>query len=227
MSHNLKINDIPKNERPREKLLTYGSQSLSNAELLAIVLRTGNKNTNALELSNKIIVRVGGIDGLFKSSARELMKIEGVKEAKATQILAVCELYRRFKNSKIYQSKISRPLDVFELVNDRLTLNTQEVLLVITLDTKNKVLSQKEVFRGSLNSSLIHPREIFREAIKESAASIIICHNHPSGDITPSKEDIDITLRIKECGKLMGIELLDHIIIGKNKFISLKEKQIL
>lgn len=227
MSNNLKISDIPLHERPRERLLTYGANSLSNEELLAIVLRTGNKNENALGLSYKILNSVGGLQGLFKSSPRELMKIHGVKEAKATQIVAVCELYKRFKISNIYQRKISKPSDIADLVMDELNTLTQEVVLLITLDTKNKVISKREVFKGSLNSSLIHPREIFREALKDSAASIIICHNHPSGDTTPSKEDINVTLRIKECGKLMGIELLDHIIIGRNKFISLKEKSIL
>lgn len=223
----MKINDIPKDERPREKLLVYGAQRLSNEELLAIILRTGSKTENVLELSYRILHNVGGLQGLFRSSPSELMKIRGIKEAKATQLLAICELYRRFKNSKINQYKILKPEDIAELVMDELMVLTQEVLLVITLDTKNKVLTKKEVFKGSLNSSLVHPREVFKEALMNSAASVVICHNHPSGDPTPSKEDVNITLRLKECGILMGIELLDHIIIGNNKFVSLKEKSIL
>ncbi|EGT3616711.1 JAB domain-containing protein [Clostridium perfringens] len=227
MSKNLKISEIPSCERPREKLLFYGAQFLSNEELLAIILRTGNKDSNVVELSYRIIHSVGGLKGLFKASAKELMEVKGVKEAKATQILAMCELYRRFKASEFTQVKISKPSDVAELVLDELRMLQQEVLMLLTLDTKNKVISKKEIFRGGLNSSLVHPREIFREAVKDSAASIIICHNHPSGDPAPSKDDINITTRLKECGKMMGIELLDHLIIGDNRFISLKEKDIL
>lgn len=227
MSKNLKISEIPSCERPREKLLFYGAQFLSNEELLAIILRTGNKDSNVVELSYRIIHSVGGLKGLFKASAKELMEVKGVKEAKATQILAMCELYRRFKSSEFTQIKISKPSDIAELVLDELRMLQQEVLMLITLDTKNKVISKKEIFRGGLNSSLVHPREIFKEAVKDSAASIIICHNHPSGDPTPSKDDINITTRLKECGKMMGIELLDHLIIGDNRFISLKEKDIL
>ncbi len=155
------------------------------------------------------------------------MEVKGVKEAKATQILAMCELYKRFKVSELAQVKISKPSDVAKLVLDELRMLRQEVLILINLDTKNKVISKKEIFKGGLNSSLVHPREIFREAVKDSAASIIICHNHPSGDPTPSRDDINITTRLKECGKMMGIELLDHLIIGDNRFISLKEKDIL
>lgn len=227
MSNNLKINEIPSSERLREKLLCYGGNYLSNEELLAIILRTGNKDSNVVELSYRIIHSVGGLRGLFKASAKELMEVKGVKEAKATQILAMCELYRRFKASEISQVKITKPSDVADLVLDELRMLQQEVLIVVTLDTKNKVISKKEVFKGGLNSSLIHPREIFKEAVKESAASIIICHNHPSGDPTPSNDDINITIRLKECGKMMGIELLDHLIIGDNRFISLKEKDVL
>lgn len=227
MSENIKINEIPSGERPREKLLFYGAHCLSNEELLAIILRTGNKDSNVVELSYRIIHSVGGLNGLFKASAKELMELKGVKEAKATQILAMCELYKRFKVSELTQIKISKPSDVAKLVLDELRMLRQEVLILINLDTKNKVISKKEIFKGGLNSSLVHPREIFREAVKDSAASIIICHNHPSGDPTPSRDDINITTRLKECGKMMGIELLDHLIIGDNRFISLKEKDIL
>ncbi|HBI6980039.1 TPA: DNA repair protein RadC [Clostridium perfringens] len=227
MSENIKINEIPSGERPREKLLFYGAHCLSNEELLAIILRTGNKDSNVVELSYRIIHSVGGLNGLFKASAKELMELKGVKEAKATQILAMCELYKRFKVSELTQIKISKPSDVAKLVLDELRMLRQEVLILINLDTKNKVISKKEIFKGGLNSSLVHPREIFKEAVKDSAASIIICHNHPSGDPTPSRDDINITTRLKECGKMMGIEILDHLIIGDNRFISLKEKDIL
>lgn len=147
MSKNLKINEIPSCERPREKLLFYGAQFLSNEELLAIILRTGNKDSNVVELSYRIIHSVGGLKGLFKASAKELMKVKGVKEAKATQILAMCELYRRFKASEFIQVKISKPSDVAELVLDELRMLQQEVLILLTLDTKNKVISKRDIQR--------------------------------------------------------------------------------
>lgn len=227
MSQNFKITDIPTNERPREKMFAYGPEMLTNEELLAVILRTGTKNENALMLSYRVLESVDGLEGLFNSSFSELMKINGVKKAKASQILAVCELYKRFKTTNIKRKRISNPKDVADVIMDELMFLKQEVLEVIMLDTKNMIISKKQVFKGGLNSSLVHPREIFKEALKVSAASIIICHNHPSGDITPSKEDVNITLRIKECGKIIGIELLDHIIIGSNKFISLKEQSII
>ena len=148
MSENIKINEIPSGERPREKLLFYGAQCLSNEELLAIILRTGNKDSNVVELSYRIIHSVGGLNGLFKASAKELMELKGVKEAKATQILAMCELYKRFKVSELTQIKISKPSDVAKLVLDELRMLRQEVLILINLDTKNKVISKKEIFKG-------------------------------------------------------------------------------
>lgn len=228
MSDNLKVMDIPKNERPREKLFKYGAEALSNQELLALVLRTGTSTENVLELSNRILKNVEGLSGLFNSSAEELMQIKGVKEAKATQIIAICELYRRFKSFQKEEYKITKPKDAADLVMDEISMLNQEVLVLLMLNTKNIVIGKKQIFKGTLNSSLVHPREVFREALKKSANSIIISHNHPSGDPTPSQEDVNITQRIKECGNLIGIDLLDHIIIGHhNNFISFKEKGIL
>lgn len=226
MKNNLKIKDIPKNERPKEKLLLYGADTLNNSELLAIIIKTGTKGENVLQLSNRLLSEFQGLDGILEANLDDIISIKGIKEGKASQILALAELFKRFMTFKSSDKdiKIMSPNDLVKLINREMGLLKQEILKVIFLNTKNIVIGSKDVFKGSLNSSIVHPREIFKEAINKSSDKIIISHNHPSGDPTPSKEDINITLRIKECGKLIGIELLDHIIIGKNNFISLKEK---
>lgn len=223
MKESIKLLDTPKDERPREKLLKYGSNFLTDKELLAIILGTGNKDENVLELSKRILNDIGGIHGLLTCSVEDLMGIKGIKTAKAIQILSVCEIYKRLSKPR-KRITIKKPSDIVSLIMTDIFFMQQEVFMVITLNGKNNILSKKEIFKGSLNSSLVHPREVFKEALKNSAASIIVCHNHPSGDPTPSKEDINVTKRIKECGNIMGIELLDHIIIGDNKYISLKER---
>ena len=229
MQNNIKINDIPKNERPMEKLLMYGAEDLSNAELLAVLLRSGTRGENIVSLSTRLLYDVGGLDGLLYINIEEIKKLKGIKDVKACQIIAMVELFKRFRTLKSQKDnfKVSSPKDIsMLLVNEMNNLN-QEVLKVILLNTKNIVIGVKDVFKGSLNSSIVHPREIFKEAVQRGSANIIICHNHPSGDPTPSKEDIDVTLRIKQCGDLMGIKLLDHIIIGNSSYISLKEKGII
>ena len=229
MDNYLRMLDIPENERPKEKLLRYGAESLSNPELLAIVLRTGTKGENVLNLSQKIIAELNGLNGILNASVKEMTKIKGVKEAKASQILAIAELFRRFNTYKSFNEfkRITSPREVANMLYGEMGASNQEVLKLIILNTKNEVIKIKDVFKGSLNSSLVHPREIFNEAIRSSAASIIICHNHPSGDPTPSSEDIKVTTRINESGEIIGIKLIDHIIIGRNNYVSLKEKGIL
>ena len=212
MDNNLKILDLPLSERPLEKLLSLGAESLNNSELLAIILRCGVKGENVLSLSQRILCELQGLDGIMNASYDEITSITGIKKVKASQILAVAELFKRFNTLKSNRIEIG--------IN-------QEVLKLVVLNTKNKIIRVKDVFKGSLNTSIVHPREIYSEAIRCGGASIIICHNHPSGDATPSKEDINITARIKECGKIIGIELLDHIIIGNNEYTSLKEKGII
>lgn len=229
MDNYLRMLDIPENERPKEKLLRYGAESLSNPELLAIVLRTGTKGENVLNLSQKIIAELNGLNGILNASVKEMTKIKGVKEAKASQILAIAELFRRFNTYKSFNEfkRITSPREVANMFYGEMGASNQEVLKLIILNTKNEVIKIKDVFKGSLNSSLVHPREIFNEAIRSSAASIIICHNHPSGDPTPSSEDIKVTTRINQSGEIIGIKLIDHIIIGRNNYVSLKEKGIL
>lgn len=229
MNNSIKINDIPKNERPMERILKYGAEDLSNAELLAVLLRSGTKGENIISLSSRLLYEVGGLDGLLHINLEEIKKLKGIKDVKGCQIIAMMELFKRFRTLKSQKNdfKISCPADISTLLINEMSNLHQEVLKLILLNTKNIVIGVKDVFKGSLNTSIVHPREIFREAVQRGSANIIICHNHPSGDPTPSREDINITLRIKECGDLMGIKLLDHIIIGNNTYISLKEKGII
>lgn len=227
MKQNLKICDIPKDERPREKLINNGVGALTDAELLALLLRTGSREESALDLSKKLLSSVNGLEGIFNASMISLMNVKGIKEAKASQIIAACELYSRVRKAILKDFKIKSARDVAKLFEDSFFRDSQECVRLISLNTKNSVISTKEIFKGGLNSSIVHPREIFKEAISLSAASIILCHNHPSGDPTPSIEDINITRRIKSCGDILGIELLDHVILGRNNFISLKEKGII
>jgi DNA repair protein RadC len=227
-SRSLTIKDIPIEDRPRERLLKYGPEVLSNGELLAIILRTGAKSESAINVANRLINSSQGLRFLVESSVQELSKTKGIGNAKAAQIKAAVELGKRLKGYRSgEEKKINRPEDVVELVMEDMRYLNKEYLRVIFLNTKNIIIESKDISIGSLNASIVHPREVYSEAIKRSSSSIVICHNHPSGDPTPSQEDINITKRLAEVGKLVGIELLDHIIIGDGSYISLKEKGIL
>jgi DNA repair protein RadC len=211
----IKIKDLPQNERPTERLLRYGAENLSNSELLAVILRTGTAKENVLNLCSKILSEKGSLNALLNSGLNEFVSINGIGKVKASQLLALAEISKRFKGYRDGEDfKITRPKDGADCVMESMRHLKQEILKVIMLNTKNVVIHIMDVSKGSLNSSIVHPREVFSGAVKYSSASIILCHNHPSGDPTPSSEDISITHRIKECGKIMGIELLDHIIIG-------------
>lgn len=224
----LKLMDLPENERPQERLLRYGADSLSNSELLAVILRTGTREQNILNLCSSLLKEAGGLDGLVNLTPTDLKKIHGIGEAKTAQLIAISELSKRFRSYKSgVEVKIAKPGDAANFVMEEMRVLSQEHLRVIMLNTKNGVVFVKDVSIGSLNSSIVHPREVFCEAIKRNSASIIICHNHPSGDPAPSREDISVTQRLKECGRMIGIELLDHIIIGNGVYVSLKEKGLL
>jgi DNA repair protein RadC len=228
MDDMLKIMDLPENERPRERLFRYGTEALSNAELLAIILGTGNKKENIISLSTRIIKHSGGLNGILNSTLEDFMGICGIGKAKAARVMAAVELSKRFKSYKDGGScKICGPEDAAMLVMEEMKGLKQEYLKVMMLNTKNVVMGIKNVFIGGLNSSMVHPREVFSYAIKKNSASIIVCHNHPSGDPSPSSEDIDVTCRLKKCGDLLGIQLVDHLIIGNGTYVSLKEKGIL
>jgi len=193
--------------------------------LIAILLRTGTKDESVLQLSNRLLTHFEGLRLLKAATLEEMTEIKGIGAAKAIQILAAVEIGRRISNLNYTDRYVIRsPEDGAKYVMNDMRFLTQEHFVCLFLNTKNQVIHKQTVFIGSLNASIVHPREVFREALKRSAASIIALHNHPSGDPTPSREDIEVTKRLVECGKIIGIDLLDHLIIGENKFVSLKEK---
>ncbi|RDY66064.1 DNA repair protein RadC [Halobacillus litoralis] len=219
------IKDVPRQDRPRERLIELGASHLSNQELFAILLGSGTKRESVMELSNRLLVHFEGIMLLKDATIEELTAIRGIGSAKAVLLLAAIELGKRMQKMKpVERYMIRSPEDGADFIMEEMRDLKQEHFICLFLNTKNQVLHRQTIFIGSLNASIVHPREVFKEAVKRSAASIICAHNHPSGDPTPSQEDIQVTRRLKECGKMIGIELLDHLVIGDRKFISLKEK---
>jgi DNA repair protein RadC len=224
-SSSLMIRDFPQDERPRERLVQDGPASLSNHELLAILLRTGSKEESVLQLANRLLTQFEGLRMLNDATIEELTSMKGIGQTKAIQIMAALELGRRMGRLQYDDRYVIRsPEDGAKYVMEDMRFLSQEHFVCLYLNTKNQVLHRQTIFIGSLNASIVHPREVYKEAFRRSAASIICIHNHPSGDPSPSKEDIDVTKRLSECGKIIGIELLDHLIIGDQKYVSLKEK---
>jgi len=224
-SNSLKMKDVPKEERPRERLLRYGESHLSNQEILAILLGSGTKEESVMDLANRLLMHFEGLKLLSEATIEELTSIKGIGNAKGIVILAALELGKRIQQYKPEDKYIIRsPEDGADFVMEEMRNLNQEHLVVLFLNTKNQIIHRQTIFIGSLNASIVHPREIYREALKRSAASIICAHNHPSGDPSPSQEDIHVTRRLVEAGKIMGIELLDHLVIGNHSFTSLKEK---
>lgn len=222
------LKDIPEHERPRERMLRYGVGALSHSELLAILLRTGSKQESVIQLAQRILSQTDGIRGLMDLSLDELVSIKGIGPAKAVQIKAGIELGHRISNSKLPDPVIiRRPEDAAYHVMEQLRYLQKEHFICLFLNIKNHIIAQETLSIGSLNASIVHPREVFRAAIKCSSASIVCVHNHPSGDPTPSSEDIAITERLCEAGQLIGIDVLDHIIIGDGTFLSLKEQGLM
>jgi len=221
------IKEIPNEERPRERLIKYGLDSLSNEELLSIILSTGYKNRSCKELSIDIINYFENINNLRNANINNLSKIKGVGVSKASNILASIELGRRVFINNDNNIKITSSKDIFNLIKSDVENNKQEYFYALYLDNKNKLIEKRLLFIGTINQSLVHPREVFKYAYINSASSIVIVHNHPSGDITPSKEDINITSVLKELGSINKIPILDHIIIGHNKYYSFNEELML
>lgn len=219
-----RIKELPSCERPRERLRESGPASLSNSELLAIILRTGTTSENVLSLAGRVLVRFGGLAGLTRASFGELCAERGVGQAKAAQLKAALELGRRLVSAQPEERAVVRsPHDVANLLMAEMGLLEQEQLRVVLLNAKNQVISIAEVYKGSVNTSLIRTSEVFREAVRENCPAIIVVHNHPSGDPTPSSEDIQVTEQLVEAGRALDIEVLDHLIIGEQRFVSLKE----
>ncbi|WP_163537948.1 DNA repair protein RadC [Gracilibacillus sp. YIM 98692] len=219
------MKEVPKQDRPRERLLEFGPNHLSNQELLAILLGTGTREENVHQLAERVLRHFEGLYSLKEVTIEELMTLKGIGQAKGVNILATVELGKRIHQFKEKEKYVIRsPEDGANFVMEEMYALKQEHFVTMFLNTKNQVVHRQTIFIGSLNASIVHPREVFREAVKRSAASIICAHNHPSGDPSPSQEDIHVTKRLTECGKLIGIELLDHLIIGDHRFVSLKEK---
>jgi DNA repair protein RadC len=220
-----RITDLHEADRPRERLAALGPQSLTNAELIAILLRVGVPGENAVEVSQRLLKKFGGISGLHRASIKVLMEQHGVAEAKAAQIKAAIELGRRLTlESPEERSSINSPADAAVLVQYEMSALEQEHLHVILLDRRNHVLEIVEVYKGSVNSSQIRVGELFKDAIRTNASAIIVVHNHPSGDPTPSPDDVAVTRAIVQAGKLLDIDVLDHMVIGQGKWVSLKER---
>jgi DNA repair protein RadC len=224
------IKDWPAADRPREKLLDKGAHALSETELLAIVLRNGNASTGetAIDHARVLLSRFGGLKGIDEASISELGQLKGIGPAKVAQIKASLEIARRVGNHKW---EVGQPLrsseDVFRHFSDSLGNEKRELFYVVLLNNKNRKIREVKISEGSLTASLVHPREVYNPVIRESAAAVIFVHNHPSGDPAPSQEDIEITRRLKEVGDLMGVRVLDHVVIGLERYYSFSDKGLL
>lgn len=225
---NYMLRDIPNEDRPRERMMKFGASALSQAELLAILLRTGTRQESAIHMAQRILSDIGGIRGIVDLSLDEMMRMKGIGPAKAVQIKAGVELGQRLAITRMPEAQIIRsPKDAANLLMEQLRYLQKEHFVCLFLNTKNHIIAQETLSIGSLNASIVHPREVFRAAIKCSSASVICAHNHPSGDPTPSPEDIRMTERLCHAGEIVGIDVLDHIVIGDGEFVSLKEQGLM
>ncbi len=225
---NYKIKDLPIDERPREKLKIKGADALSNEELIAIILRCGNKEESVKDLAIRLVKNLNHFHDLNTISYNDLIQIKGIKEAKAISLLASIELGKRLVvPSSIIKQKIRSAEDLYSLFRLKILNVKQEKLFAVFLNTKNEIINYETIFIGTQNQSITHPREIFNAAIKNSAMKIILIHNHPTNDVTPSEEDITFTNNIKEIGDLLKIPLIDHLIIGENNFFSFFDHHML
>lgn len=221
------IRYLPQGERPRERLREFGPKSLSNTELIAILLRTGLQGENVLAVSSRLLARFDGLAGLGRVSFSELCAERGLSEAKTSQLMAALELGRRFVSlAPQERAVINSPQDVANLLLADMSVLDQEHLRILLLNTRNEVLGIQEIYVGNVNSSVVRAAEVFRPAVQANAPSIIVVHNHPSGDPAPSSQDVDITNELISTGKLLGIELLDHVVLGRgNRFVSMNERR--
>ncbi|MGW8036178.1 RadC family protein [Staphylococcus xylosus] len=220
----MKIKELANNQKPRERLINNGSAHLSDVELLAILINTGRKGFSSLDIANELLKSVESLKQLKALSINDLNKVKGIGLYKALILKAAFELGERMHSGSLEEKiQITSPQDVANFMMGKMEHLTQEKFIVLFLNSKNVIIKQKTIFIGTLNSSVIHPREIFSEAIKCASNAIVVLHNHPSGDTTPSKEDIRATNRLRECREILGIDLLDHIIIGDHTYMSMVE----
>src|SRR5947209_1854427 len=225
IEYHITVRELPTDERPRERLQHYGAQALATAELLAIILRTGTTRDNVLELAGKLLAKYGGLGGLIRADFGELCTEYGLGSAKTAQLKAALEIGRRLgmvQPDEKYQ--IKSPADAAKLVMMEMTHLDHEQMRILILDTKNQVIDNISRYQGTVNSSVLRAAEIFRPAVIRNCPGVIVCHNHPSGDPTPSPEDIAVTEQLVEAGKVLDIDLLDHLVIGNHRFVSLKER---
>jgi DNA repair protein RadC len=225
VEYHVGLKDLPADVRPRERLQQDGPERLNNTELLAIILRTGSRRANVLELSNSLLARLKGLDGVGQASITELCDTVGLGPAKAIQLKAAFELGRRLAQVQPENRRqVRSPGDLAPHMISQMGHLQQEHLKVVLLNTRNRVLAEEDVCRGSLNSAAVRVAEVYREPIRQNAAAIILVHNHPSGDPSPSPEDVRLTATVRQAGELLDIELLDHIVVGRQEFISLRER---
>ena len=223
----MKVKEMEVEQRPREKALRYGLESLSDLELVALILQSGNKNRSVFEIASDVLKEGEGLSKLMSMHVNTLMQIQGIREVKALQLLASVELSKRVIRSKVYHASIMRPEDVIEWFEFEYGSLPQECFIALYLDTKSKLISHRVLFKGTLNESVVHPREVFKEAFLQNANSVLIAHNHPSGDCTPSKADFEVTYKMVHVAMTMGVNLIDHIIVGQNQYYSFKEHKYL
>ena len=214
-------------QRPREKALRYGLESLSDLELVALILQSGNKNRSVFEIASDVLKESEGLSKLMQMHVNTLMQIQGIREVKALQLLASVELSKRVIKSKVYHASILKPEDVIEWFEFEYVVLQQECFIALYLDTKSKLIAHRVLFKGTLNESTVHPREVFKEAFLQNANSVLIAHNHPSGDCTPSQADFEVTYKMVHVAITMGVHLVDHIIVGQNQYYSFKEHKYL
>jgi DNA repair protein RadC len=228
MKASFTIHDLPLGERPRERLLKLGSEALSAQEILAVILGRGTKGESVMMTSQKLLSRFGNLKSVANASVEELIQTTGIGPAKATQIKAALEFSRRLEADASEKPRpvLKSPEDVAAEVKSQLKGKKKEHFLALCLDTRNRLINLKLVSIGSLDTSIVHPREVFKEAISSCAASVIFAHNHPSGDPEPSKEDVDLTKRLARAGEIVGIDVLDHIIVCDEGFVSLKARNL-
>ncbi len=224
VTRRLSVREWPVSEQPREKLARHGEASLSTAELLAIVLRTGSAREDAVALAQRLLVGRGGLAGLADASTVELATEHGIGPAKGAELKAALELGKRLLEQRAERPHVHSPADVANLMMLEMGLLQQEVMRTVLLNTKNHVIASPVIYQGSLNTAVVRVGELFREAIRHHCLSIIVVHNHPSGDPTPSPEDVAVTRELVAAGKLLDIEVLDHLVIGHQRFVSLKER---
>jgi len=224
----MKIKDLQREEKPREKLIEKGAENLTDTELLAIIIRSGGKNNPATNLSRELLSKFGGIKNLLSADIAELTNFKNIDIAKATAIKAVEEISKRYLNPpKEEDINIKTPKDVYEIVRKDVLNKEQEYLFLVCLDSRNKLISKDILSKGTINETLIHPREIFKKALMKNACSIILIHNHPSNKSDPSEEDIKVTKRIFKAGIEMGIPLVDHLVVTNTGFVSMRAQNLI